>query len=96
MSKAIKYAVSIGYRHFDLAWLYGNEDVIGAALRESIAESNGSLKREDFFLVSKVWNTFHSKETVRQCLNESLTKLGFDYIDLYLIHWYFEHFLNLI
>jgi len=79
--------VKIGYRHFDLAWLYGNEDVIGAALRSSIEESNGTLKREDFFLVSKVWNTFHSKELVRECLNETLTKLGFDYIDLYLIHW---------
>ncbi len=61
LTKAIKYAVNIGYRHFDLAWLYNNEDVIGAALRSAIEESNGKLKREDFFLVSKCWNTFHSK-----------------------------------
>ena len=64
LTKAIKYAISIGYRHFDLAWLYGNEDVIGTALRAAIDESNGKLKREDFFLVSKVWNTFHSKGIV--------------------------------
>lgn len=84
---AIKAAIKSGYRHFDLAWLYGNEDVVGKALKESIDESNGTLKREDLFLVSKVWNTHHSKEQVGVCLNETLTNLQVDYIDLYLVHW---------
>lgn len=84
---AIKAAIKCGYRHFDLAWLYDNEDVVGRALKEAIDESNGSLKREDLFLVGKVWNTFHSKEQVEVCLNTTLTNLQVDYIDLYLIHW---------
>jgi diketogulonate reductase-like aldo/keto reductase len=72
---------------FDPAWLYGNEDAIGQAIKEAIAESNNQLKREDLFIVSKVWNTHHSRELVRKCLNETLNNLGTDYIDLYLIHW---------
>ena len=84
---AVKEALKIGYRHIDTAWLYGNEDVIGRTLKEAIAESNGSLKREDLFIVSKVWNTHHSRDLVRQCLTETLTNLQLDYIDLYLVHW---------
>lgn len=87
LKTAIKTAISVGYRHFDCAWLYANEDVIGKALAESIAESNGALKREDFFLVSKVWNTFHSKEQVGVALNKTLSDLNVDYLDLYLVHW---------
>ena len=87
LHNAIKYAIEIGYRHFDGAWLYGNEDVIGKAIKEAISESNGKLKREDLFLVSKVWNTHHSKDLVRKCLNDTLQKLQVDYIDLYLVHW---------
>jgi diketogulonate reductase-like aldo/keto reductase len=84
---AIKHAIKIGYRHIDGAWLYSNEDVIGQAIKEAIEESEGKLKREDLFLVSKVWNTFHSKDLVRKCLDETLKNLGVDYIDLYLVHW---------
>lgn len=86
-AKAIKAAVEAGYRHFDCAWLYKNEAIIGKALKECIAESNGSLKREDFFLCSKVWNTFHSEAQVEVALNETLKDLQVDYVDLYLIHW---------
>ncbi len=84
---ALKHALKIGYRHIDTAWLYGNEDVIGRTLKEAIAESNGALKREDLFVVSKVWNTHHSRELVRECLNETLANLQLDYVDLYLVHW---------
>ena len=79
--------MSIGYKHFDCAWLYGNEDVIGAAFKEAIAESNGSLKREDLFIVSKVWNSFHSRNAVRKCFEETIKNLDVDYLDLYLVHW---------
>ena len=84
---AVKTAVQAGYRHFDCAWLYKNEAIIGRALKDCIAESNGSLRREDVFLVSKVWNTFHSEAQVEVALNETLRDLQVDYIDLYLIHW---------
>ena len=85
--KGLKYAISLGYRHIDTAWLYQNEDVIGKVLRQVIDESKGKLKREDFFLTSKVWNTHHSKPMVRKCISETLTNLQVDYVDLYLLHW---------
>lgn len=87
VKNAIKSALKAGYRHFDLAWLYQNEDIIGTALKEAIVESNGTLKREDLYLVSKVWNTHHSKEQVVVCLNQTLANLKVDYVDLYLVHW---------
>ncbi len=87
MAKAVRYAIECGYRHFDCAWVYGNEDVIGKVLKTAIEESNGKLKREDFFITSKVWNSFHSKDLVNKCLNETLKNLQVDYVDLYLIHW---------
>lgn len=72
---------------FRKAWLYGNDEAIGQAIREAIAESNGTLKREDLFITGKVWNTFHSREGVRKNLEDTLTKMGTSYLDLYLIHW---------
>jgi aldehyde reductase len=56
LTLAIKEAIKAGYRHFDCAYIYFNEGIIGKAIRESIQESNGKLKREDFFIVSKCWN----------------------------------------
>jgi diketogulonate reductase-like aldo/keto reductase len=85
---AVKSAVKTGYRHFDCAYFYNNEQHIGRGIREAIAESNGQLKREDFFIVSKCWNNFHSRAKTRECLDRILSRFQFDYIDLYLIHWY--------
>jgi len=84
---AVKAAVRSGYRHFDCAYIYKNEQHIGRAIREAIAESNGTLKREDFFIVSKLWNTFHAKEEVPVAMDETLARFGLDYLDLFLIHW---------
>ena len=86
---AVKTSISAGYRHFDCAYFYNNENIIGKAIHESIAESKGNLRREDFYIVSKCWNTFHSRENVFDCLDKILANLKFDYIDLYLIHWPF-------
>ncbi len=61
--------------------------MIGQAIKEAIAESNGKLKREDLYVVSKLWNTFHSKDLVDVALSETLSNFDLDYIDLYLIHW---------
>lgn len=85
VEQAIKDAVDAGYRHFDCAYIYENEAVIGKALREKIAE--GVVKREDLYITTKLWNTMHKKEKVVPACKQSVKNFGFDYIDLYLIHW---------
>jgi diketogulonate reductase-like aldo/keto reductase len=78
---AVTYALEAGYRHIDTARIYRNEDDVGIAIR------NSSLKREEIFITSKLWNSDHGfKSTITACDN-SLKKLGIDYLDLYLIHW---------
>ncbi|KDQ49217.1 hypothetical protein JAAARDRAFT_43007 [Jaapia argillacea MUCL 33604] len=78
---AVKTALDAGYRHIDGAWIYRNEEEVGQALKEA------SVPRSDIWLTSKLWNTFHAPEDVEPALDESLTKLGTDYLDLYIIHW---------
>ncbi|KAJ3658071.1 hypothetical protein Zmor_009837 [Zophobas morio] len=84
---AISDAIDAGYRHFDCAWLYGNEDEVGQALHSKIA--GGLVQREDLFITSKLWNNFHEKSKVIPMLEESLGSLGLHYVDLYLINWPF-------
>lgn len=72
-----------GYRHLDTASYYDNEEVIGEVLREVFAET--SIRREDMFIVTKVWN--HEKQDIPGALKASLARLGLAYVDLYLIHW---------
>uniref|UniRef100_T1L0H1 NADP-dependent oxidoreductase domain-containing protein n=1 Tax=Tetranychus urticae TaxID=32264 RepID=T1L0H1_TETUR len=86
VKEAVKYALlEAGYRHIDCALLYQNEDEVGQALKE-VFQSN-LVKREDIFITSKCWNTYHSRSRVIECCKESLTSLGIDYLDLYLVHW---------
>jgi diketogulonate reductase-like aldo/keto reductase len=85
--RAVKLAIMSGYRYIDCAWLYNNEEKVGQGIKEAIQESNGSIKRENLFIVSKLWSTFHSKDMVKKGLNESLNKLQLEYLDLFLIHW---------
>jgi len=79
--KSIKYALEVGYRHIDTAAFYGNEEAIGKAIKES------NLKREDIFLATKLWNDCHGYEKVMKAFNDSIKKLGVEYLDLYYIHW---------
>jgi 2,5-diketo-D-gluconate reductase A len=74
-------ALEIGYRHIDGAWIYRNEEGVGEAIAES------GIPREELFITTKLWNSFQGRTTARDGLNESLEKLGLDYVDLYLIHW---------
>ena len=78
---AVRHALAVGYRHIDTASLYGNEQDVGQAVRES------GLPRGEVFVTTKVWNDDHGYENALQACKRSLAALGLDYIDLYLIHW---------
>jgi len=82
---AVKHALKIGYRHLDCAFVYGNENEVGEGMRAAMKEYN--IAREDIWVTSKLWNTFHHPEKVEGACRESLKNLGLDYLDLYLIHW---------
>jgi len=79
--RAVKYALKIGYRHIDTAWLYGNEIDVGRAIRES------GIEREEIFITSKVWNNDQGYQSTLAACDRSLKLLGLPYVDLYLIHW---------
>ena len=81
-----KVALASGYRHVDEAWVYMNEEEVGKAIKEALAD--GTVKsRDELFVTSKLWNNFHRPELVREGVEDSLKKLGLDYLDLYLIHF---------
>lgn len=84
--KAVMCALKTGYRHLDCAWFYLNEGEVGDALHDFLKE-NPSVKREDIFICTKVWNHLHRPEDVAWSLESSLKKFRLDYMDLFLIHW---------
>lgn len=74
-------AIDVGYRHVDTAWGYFNEEGVGAAVRGC------GLSREELFVTTKVWNSAQGRELSIESFERSLETLGFDYLDLLLIHW---------
>jgi 2,5-diketo-D-gluconate reductase A len=80
-AKATAKALDIGYRHIDTAQMYGNERGVGEAVRSS------GLERGDVWVTSKLNNGFHEPDVARRAFDETLSTLGMDYVDLFLIHW---------
>ena len=80
MAEAVSFAVQNGYRLVDGAYCYGNEDEVGQGLR---AAFDAGVRREDVFVVSKVWTTYNTR--VELGLDKSLKSLGLDYVDLFLV-----------
>jgi 2,5-diketo-D-gluconate reductase A len=80
-AEAVGEALQIGYRHIDTAEMYGNEKEVGEAIRAS------GLDRSDIFVTSKLSNAFHEPDDARTAFDTTLSELGFDYVDLFLIHW---------
>jgi 2,5-diketo-D-gluconate reductase A len=80
-AEAVRTAFEAGYRHIDTAQGYGNEEGVGQAVRES------GLPREEVFITTKLANGRHGYDEAIAALDESLQRLGLDYVDLYLIHW---------
>lgn len=78
---AVSTALEAGYRSVDTAAIYGNEEGTGKAIAES------GVPREELFVTTKVWNSDHGYDATLRAFDSSLTKLGLDYVDLYLIHW---------
>ncbi|KAI0793341.1 NADP-dependent oxidoreductase domain-containing protein [Abortiporus biennis] len=78
---AVTTALRAGYRHIDGAWIYGNEVEVGQAIKSS------GIARDELWITSKLWNTFHAPEDVEPALDETLSRLDTEYLDLYLIHW---------
>ena len=89
IAAAVIGAAQVGYRHFDCASVYRNEDRIGGALREIMA---GGIPRQDLWITSKLWNDKHAPADVIPSFRQSLAALQLDYLDLYLVHWPFPNF----
>ncbi len=78
---AVKTALDIGYRHIDTAEMYQNEKGVGQGIRDA------GVDRADVYVTSKLNNGFHEPDAARRAFDHSLELLGFDYVDLFLIHW---------
>ena len=81
---AVKAAVKVGFRHLDAAERYRNEAEVGAALKELF--DDGTVRRDELFVTTKLWNNNHRPERVKSALQASLDRLGLDTVDLYLVH----------
>lgn len=90
VANAVKGAIEYGYRLFDCAAVYGNEDIIGKIFEEAM--NNSLVKREELTIISKVWNDMHSKGDVLLACAKTLKDLRLDYLDIYFVHWPFPNY----
>lgn len=87
VGKAVDEALDVGYRHIDCAAIYGNESEVGEVLARRIGSGDGRIAREEVFVTSKLWNDRHRAEDVEPSCRESISRLGLEFLDLFLIHW---------
>lgn len=85
---AVKHAIDAGYRLIDTAMFYDNEEGVGQGIRES------GINREDIFITTKVWNDDIRGGNTRQAFEKSMEKLKLDYLDMYLLHWPVEGYVE--
>jgi len=79
--RIVSDALEVGYRHIDTAAIYGNEEGVGRAIAKS------GIPRDQLFITTKLWNDAQGTQGAFDAMDESLERLGLDYVDLYLIHW---------
>lgn len=84
-SEIVYHAIEVGYRHIDTAAIYKNEEAVGRGIKRAI--DDGLVDREDLFVTTKLWNDDQTYDLAKKALDDSLSRLGLDYVDLYLIHW---------
>ncbi|KAJ3428993.1 hypothetical protein M0812_24332 [Anaeramoeba flamelloides] len=82
--EAVAYAIEVGYRHIDCAYIYGNEKGVGKGIKIGLERAN--IERSELFITSKLWNTFHNPNVVEKACQKSIDDLGVGYLDLYLVH----------
>ena len=85
VADAVYQAIKVGYRHLDSAADYGNEKEVGEGI--ALAITDGLCSRDELWVTSKLWNTYHRREHVEAACRKSLDDLGLDYFDLYLVHF---------
>jgi len=85
VARAVEGAIKAGYKHIDCAWDYQNQNEVGNALSEAFLSRE--VKREDLWITSKLWNSFHAASDVEEHCRDTLSQLKLSYLDLYLIHW---------
>jgi len=84
---AISVALENGFRHFDCAKIYMNQNEVGSALKSALSRKAHGIRREDLFITSKLWPTDQHPDNVERACRQTLEELQLDYLDLYLIHW---------
>lgn len=85
VKQAVEIAIANGYRHIDCAHCYENQHEVGEAINNKIAD--GTVKREDLWITTKIWNIYHHPDQVQRGFEKCVDSLNLDYVDLVLIHW---------
>lgn len=85
VSEAVSAALQAGYRHLDCATIYGNQKEVGKGIADGLKKTG--VKRTDVWITSKLWNDHHNPSLVEEALEQTLSDLGLDYLDLWLMHW---------